>query len=197
MKNIILSILLVITNLFVFAIDPHTDHVQVDTKSSIVKWKGSKVAEFHEGMINILNGELLIKHGVFVGGQFVLDMNSITNTDVESEKYRSKLENHLKSTDFFDVDQFPKSELMITQVIHTKGSEYTIIADLTIKGKTHPIEFLADVQIKESGFIAQAKIKIDRTKWDVVYNSGNFFKDLGDYLILDEIEFDVLLLSVE
>ena len=40
-------------------------------------------------------------------------------------------------------------------------------------------------------------IKLDRTKWDVKYKSGNFFKDLGDKLILDEIEFDISLLSAE
>jgi hypothetical protein len=44
---------------------------------------------------------------------------------------------------------------------------------------------------------SKAKIKIDRTKWDIIYNSGNFFKDLGDKLILDEIEFDIHLLSAK
>ena len=39
--------------------------------------------------------------------------------------------------------------------------------------------------------------KINRTKWGVVYNSGNFFEDLGDYMIKDEIEFDIFLLSVK
>ena len=51
------------------------------------------------------------------------------------------------------------------------------------------------VNIQKIVFFAKATIKIDRTKWDIVYNSGNFFKDLGDKLILDEIEFDISLLS--
>ncbi len=44
-------------------------------------------------------------------------------------------------------------------------------------------------------FLATANIVIDRTKWDVVYKSGNIFKDLGDKIIHDEINFDIFLLS--
>jgi len=70
-------------------------------------------------------------------------------------------------------------------------------SNLTIKGITHPISFAADVNVNGKNFLATAKIKIDRTKWDIKYNSGNYFKDLGDKLILDEIEFDIFLLSVK
>ena len=57
------------------------------------------------------------------------------------------------------------------------------------------ITFGASVTYRDNNFLAQAKIKIDRTKWDVVYKSGNVFKDLGDKIIHDEIEFDVFLIS--
>ena len=68
---------------------------------------------------------------------------------------------------------------------------------MTIKGITHSVTFPAKVEINGLNFLATAKIKIDRTKWGIEYNSGNFFKDLGDKLILDEILFDVYLLSVK
>ena len=45
--------------------------------------------------------------------------------------------------------------------------------------------------------MSRIKIKIDRTKWNIKYGSGRFFEDLGDKLILDEIEFDIFLLSVK
>ena len=74
---------------------------------------------------------------------------------------------------------------------------YIIVADLTIKGITHDIEFEADVDIDGLNYQATANIVIDRTKWDIRYNSGKFFKDLGDKLILDKIKFDVSLTSSE
>ena len=197
MKRTILTLLLAIITTFSFATKPHTDNVRIDTKSSTVKWIGSKVASSHEGTINIQRGVLMIKHGALVGGQFSIDMNSIKNTDIESEEYSAKLEGHLKNKDFFDVEQFPTAVITITNAIKGKENNYTVIANLTIKGITHPITFDANVNINGINFLAKAKIKIDRTKWDITYNSGNFFENLGDYLIKDEIEFDVFLLSAK
>ena len=197
MKNILLSIVLSVFTLIAMGTNPHTDHVRVNTDNSTVKWKGSKIADGHEGVISIQKGVLMIEHGKLVGGEFGIDMTSIVNTDIESEKYKEMLEGHLKSDDFFNVEDFPTSTINITKVlpIETEDGNYLIMADLTIKGITHAITFQANVTIKGLHFLATAKIKIDRTKWDIKYNSGNFFKDLGDKLILDKIEFDVYLVS--
>ena len=195
MKNIILSFVLSVFTLIAIGTNPHIDHVRVDAEKSTVKWKGSKITEGHEGFIQIQKGVLMIEHGTLVGGQISIDMNTITNSDIESEKYKAKLEGHLKSDDFFDVEKHPLSTISITKATKTEGNNYSIVADLTIKGITHSITFDAEVNIQKIAFFAKAKIRIDRTKWDIKYNSGNFFKDLGDKLILDEIEFDISLLS--
>ena len=197
MKKTILTLLLAIVTTFSFATKPHTDNVRVDTKSSTVKWIGSKVASAHEGTINIQKGMLMINHGTLVGGQFSIDMNTIKNTDIESEEYSAKLEGHLKNEDFFNVENFPTATITIITAVKGVGNAYKIVANLTIKGITHPISFSADVNVNGINFLATANIKIDRTKWDITYNSGNFFENLGDYLIKDEIEFDVFLLSAK
>ena len=174
-----------------------TNSTKVNKTNSTVKWTGSKVASAHEGTINVKSGVLDFDHGLLVGGNFVIDMNSIKNTDIESEEYSAKLDKHLKNEDFFNVAEFPTAILTITNAKKRDGNDYYIVADLTIKGKTHPINFAAVVTANGLNFSAIANIKIDRTKWDVTYNSGNFFENLGDYLIKDEIEFDVFLLSVK
>jgi polyisoprenoid-binding protein YceI len=197
MKKIFLSAILSIITLFAMATKPHVDHIRVNSENSTIKWIGSKVAESHEGTINIQKGVLDIKHGILVGGQISIDMNSITNTDIKSPKYKGMLEEHLKNADFFNVAEFPTSTITIVKAVKGEGNTYKVVADLTIKGITHRINFAADVNVNGLNFLATAKIKIDRTKWDVKYNSGNFFKDLGDKLILDEIEFDIFLLSAK
>ena len=40
--------------------------------------------------------------------------------------------------------------------------------------------------IRDSHYVAI--LTFDRTKYDVTYRSGNFFENLGDRLILDEVE---------
>ena len=197
MKNIFLSAILSVVTLFAFATNPHTDHVKVNTKNSTVKWIGSKVSDSHEGTVNISQGYLGIENGTLVGGQITIDMTTIQNTDIESEKYREKLNSHLKDEDFFNVKEFETATITIIQAWRGIGNEYKVLAELSIKGITHSISFAADVNVNGLNYLATAKIKIDRTKWDIKYNSGNFFKDLGDKLILDQIEFDIFLLSVK
>ena len=195
MKKILFLITLSIFTFYAVATNPHTDHVRVDIHKSTVKWKGSKITEGHEGFIQIQRGVLMINHGTLVGGEISFNMKSITNSDIESEKYKAMLEGHLKSDDFFDVDKYPSSTISITKATKKEENNYSIVADLTIKGITHSITFDAKVNIQKIDFSAKAKISIDRTKWDIKYKSGNFFKDLGDKAILDEIEFDISLLS--
>lgn len=196
MKNILVIMLSVLT-LFSFATKPHIVNVEVNVKNSTVKWIGSKVASSHEGNVSIKKGALAIDHGTLVGGEFSIDMNSISCSDIESEKKNQYLVDHLKDEDFFNVKDFPLASIKITEALKGEDNTYKLSADLTIKGITHPIIFQADVDINGLNYSARAKIIIDRTKWNVVYKSGSIFKDLGDKFIHDEIEFDIFLLSVK
>ena len=196
MKKIFFTIVLAISITFSFATKPHIDNVSVNTENSTIKWIGSKISSSHNGTVNILKGTLNIDHGTLVGGQFSIDMQSLATTDM-SEEYNKKLDGHLKNEDFFNVSEFPNALVTIIDVKKADGNDYSISANLTIKGITHPITFNAVVALNGLNFLATAKIKIDRTKWDIKYNSGNFFENLGDKLILDEIVLDVYLLSVK
>ena len=166
----------------------------VNTQSSTVKWKGSKKTESHFGTVNIQKGLLIINNGELVGGEFSFDMNSISTTDM-SDKLNKKLDNHLKNEDFFNVELYPTASLVIKRAKKYEGNEYDLVGELTIKDITRPIKFKANIDINGTNFQAESKIKIDRTKWDITYKSGNFVKELGDKAILDEIEFDIFLLS--
>tara|TARA_B110000858_G_C17719315_1_gene434492 strand:+ start:71 stop:661 length:591 start_codon:yes stop_codon:yes gene_type:complete len=196
MKKTFFTIALAILTAFSFATKPHIDNVRVDTKNSTIKWIGSKISSNHEGTINIDKGMLMIDHGKLVGGQFSIDMQSLATTDM-SDKYNKKLDGHLKNEDFFNVEEFPLATINLTKVMKGAGNSYKIVADLTIKGITHPISFAAEIEINGINVSAAANIRIDRTKWDIKYNSGNFFENLGDKLILDEIILDVSLVSVK
>ncbi len=196
MKNILLALISSLLTVCLFASEPHIIQVPVNVESSTIKWIGSKISENHEGNVNIVKGALSIDHGKLVGGFFTIDMNSIKTTDM-SDKYNKKLDNHLKNEDFFNVKEFPFATINILKAEKTEGNMYRVSANLTIKGITNTIGFYTDIKIKGAHYQATANIKIDRTKWDIKYKSGSFFKDLGDKIILDQIEFDVFLLSAK
>jgi len=197
MKKILLSLTLSLITLFVFATKPHIENVRIDSETSKVEWIGSKVASSHEGNVNISKGFLSIDHGTLVGGEIAIDMNSISCSDIKSEKKNKYLVDHLKDEDFFHTAKFPLATIKIIRAETAGENSYKILADLTIKGITHPIAFQAHVRINGKDFSARANIRIDRTKWDVRYGSGTFFEDLGDKMILDEIKFNISLLSVK
>ena len=173
------------------------DHVKVNTEASTVKWVGSKITSSHEGDIKISSGKLVLEDGMLLGGEFVIDMTSIICTDLKPNEGGDKLVKHLKADDFFGVENHPTSTLKITNVSHVSASNYLITADLTIKGITHPVDFNADVKINNTAYLANATLVFDRTKYGIEYNSGSFFDNLGDYLILDDITLELFLLSVK
>jgi len=160
---------------------------KVDVKESKVTWKGYKVTGEHEGTIKIKEGALVFEGDKLKGGNFTVDMTSISNNDLEGE-WKGKLEGHLKSDDFFGVEKHPTAKLNITEV-KSHGNHYTVTGDLTIKNITNPITF--DMTVSEN--TASADLKIDRSKFDVRYGSPSFFNDLKDKAIYDEFDLNVSL----
>ncbi len=164
----------------------------IDSAASVVEWKGSKVTgSSHNGTIAIKEGEVQMDGKNLAGGKVVVDMASIINLDLTDKEYNAKLVGHLKSDDFFDVAKFPTSTLTFKKASLQKDGSYKVTADLTLKSETHPINFIAKPSI--DGKTATADLEFDRTKWNVRYGSGKFFKNLGDKMISDKVNLTVKL----
>ena len=160
---------------------------KINIEESTIEWKGKKVLGSHTGTINLQDGHLEMEGDQLTGGQFTVDMTSITVTDLKGED-KAKLEGHLKSDDFFGVDNYATSKLVINSATKN-GNTYAVNGDITIKGKTEPITF--DLVMGESA--ATTNFKIDRTKFGVRYGSGSFFDNLGDNTISNDFTLDVTL----
>lgn len=170
--------------------------LKVNTEKSTINWVGKKILGQHEGVLKLSDGNVVMNNEILGGGEFVIDMTSIVCTDISDEDMKAKLIGHLKSDDFFSVEKNPTATLKITKVlklIDQPTGSYEVTADLTIKGITQSIEFPVDVVNKGKYYTANAKITIDRSKWDVRYGSTSFFDNLGDKAIKNEIEFVVML----
>ncbi len=163
--------------------------LNADIEKSTVKWTGKKVGGEHYGQIALKNGSVSIKADIITKGTFVMDMTSITNTDLESEEYNAKLIGHLKSDDFFGVEKFPTATLQITESTKFIDGKAEVAGELTIKNITHPIKFSTSYKDK----VFDATIVVDRAKYEVKYGSESFFKGLGDKVIDDEFTLNVKL----
>lgn len=164
--------------------------ISINTKSSIVKWKGSMLFSFggHNGTVNFKEGKIIKTDDKITGGAFTVNMSTIINTDGD---YSEDLVNHLKSEDFFDVKKHSTAKLVIAKVEYKNSEQLMVTANLTIKGITKPVSFKAKLSADNTKLTT--KFKIDRTDWDIIYEAKGVAK-VKDYAISDAIEFEVIVI---
>lgn len=198
MKQLILITAALLTASLSWAADakkaaaPAAATTKVDVAGGL-KWTGYGVGKSHAGDLTIKSGSIEMKGEELVGGTFVLDMASLKTAD------SAKLQGHLQSPDFFDIQKFPEGTFKITKVEAIKGAAagsptHKITGDLTIKGKTHPETFTATIAKEGAKWTAKAEAEIkDRTQYDIIYNSAKFktASALGDKLIEDKIKIEL------
>lgn len=179
-KNVLVLALATASSAFT---TPPTEKMEV--VNGTVTWVGKKVTGKHTGTIELKEGHFVMDGENIVGGHFVIDMTTITVTDLTGE-YKGKLEGHLNSDDFFGVSNFPTATLDIKSAKKT-GNTYNVNGNITIKGVTEPIAF----DLVMNGNEASTQLKIDRTKFGIRYGSGSFFDNLGDSTIYDNFDLDI------
>ena len=173
---------------------------KVDTMNSRVEWKGYKVLKSdqttHFGTIRFESGDITVKEGKLQSGKFVADINTLENIDLkDNQEMKSKLEGHLKSTDFFEVEKFPTASYEITKVTEAKSGDYNTILDgnLTIKGITKPVQFQANVSVKDGEIsIATEPKDIMREDYGV-----KFQLPLTNGIIKDEVNLQIFIKALE
>jgi len=185
MQKLIVHLLITISS---FTILYAQERLPINTSKSEVKWTGEYTFYFggHNGTISFKEGYFIKTDGKITGGEFLIDMNSIVNLDIDNEEGNKGIVDHLKNEDFFDVKKHPTSKLTITETAYHDKTHLQVDANLTIKGTTLPIQFQAEVNFEKLQMVT--KFKIDRTRWGINYNS-----DVKDSAISDAIGFDVKL----
>jgi len=181
-----------------------TNKNEVKAENSRVMWTGYKAMGQHQGELSVKSGHLSFNDGIITGGELVVDMKSITCTDIEDATTNTKLVGHLKSADFFNVDSFAVAQIKIKKAVaygefdtkndESTGEVYKITADLTIKDITEEIKFKMQLYkyTQSKDYVsAVSRITLDRTDFDIKYGSGSFFDNLGDKVIYDEFMLDV------
>ena len=163
-----------------------TQKFEIVSAQSNIDWVGKKVTGAHNGTIAVKEGEIILNDGKLTGGKFIIDTTSIKILDVTDPATNAQFFGHLASDDFFSTEKHPEAILEITSVTgnHIEGN-------LTIKGITHPVGFDAVINVNDNLLTATGKLVIDRTKYEMRFRSGNFFKDLGDTLIYNDFELNV------
>ena len=151
----------------------------LDKEQSNIDWRGYKIFKSqntsHFGTMNFSEGEIGVKNGVIVSGKFIADIKSLTNIDLADDKEASeKLNQHLKSVDFFDVEKYPTAIFELTKVTHSEQGDYnsTLEGSLTIKDQTKLVSFNANVKVTDEQItISTEPTDINRQDFNVNFQS--------------------------
>lgn len=164
----------------------------VDTTQSTIGWIGTKVGGQHNGTFSVSDGSLIVSDGSISGGNFTINMASVNVLDLTDDN-KPKLEGHLKSPDFFAVEEFPTAKFEITEVkafdsttmtSKLAGATHFISGNLTMRGTTKNISFPAIVTIEGNAVSAKADFNIDRSEWGVNFKGPN---NPADWVIAKEV----------
>lgn len=115
---------------------------------------------------------------------FEADVNSIDTGNGERD-------NHLKSADFFDAENFPKLSFTATSVEKASEGTYTISGDLTIKETTKPVKLAAEYSglLKDpwgnSKIALSIESKINRKDFGLSWNAA---LETGGVLVGEEVK---------
>ena len=133
-----------------------------------------------------------------VSGMLSLDESEASRSRVEAtidvrtiDTGEAQRDAHLKSADFFDVENFPAMTFRSTKVAGKTGGEFAVTGDLTLHGATHSVTFAAEGLSEPAkdpwgnlrvGHSATAKI--NRKDFGLTWNSA---LEAGGVLVGDEV----------
>jgi len=164
---------------------------------SKLQWTGQNANGKHVGEISLRQGNLEVKNKQ-LSGEFIMDMNSIKTLDLTQEQGASYLDAHLKSDDFFLSKLFPEAkftfkDVSLEQVPYQTSTNCILEGELNIRGISKKQNINALIAKVDDKLILNARVEIDRTKWDIIYGSTRFFKFLGMHKVFDGIHIEIRL----
>lgn len=154
------------------------EKLAISNEQSKVLFVGSKVTGSHEGGFNKFNGT------------FHFDANNVEasriEVDIDMDSVWSdsdRLTGHLKSGDFFLVEEHPTAKFVSTAIKAggEDGATHTITGDLTLRGVTKSITFPATLAIADEAVTAKAEFALPRKQFGIVYEGK------ADDLIRDDV----------
>jgi polyisoprenoid-binding protein YceI len=122
-----------------------------------------------------------------------IDANSVDTKDAGRD-------GHLKSPDFFNVEQFPNLTFSVTKVSPKGGEDYEITGDLTIAGVTKSVTLNGEISgpVKDpwgnEKIAVSASGSLNRSDFGLVWNAA---LETGGVLVSDTIKLNIELQFVK
>lgn len=149
-----------------------------DESQGSVGFVGAKITGKHEGHFEDFDGKISLIEGDPEKGRVRVTI-STASVQVEPEK----LEKHLRSADFFDVERFPTATFVSTAITKggAEGATHTVTGNLELHGVKKSISFPANIAVKGDHVSIDSEFAINRKDFGIVYPG------MPDDLIQDDV----------
>jgi polyisoprenoid-binding protein YceI len=142
--------------------DQNAEVYQLAVDKSDIYWMGEYIKDgafdhSHEGELLFNSGSISIVDGKVVGGEFEINMNSIRELNAPfGPEQAAKLEGHLKSEDYFQVEKFPTAKVVITG-----SKDGNVQGTLKVRGIEMSFDVPMKVTIDEAGVVLSGGFDLD------------------------------------
>ncbi len=161
---------------------------KMDTVQSYLAWSCDK----HYGMVPLKSGQVRVVNQAVVAGNFVVNMDSLKDLDIDYMLMRKTLHNTLKSAFFFDVANFPTAEFILDYAEPLGNNYFEVSGDLRVKDIVNCIHFKSKITFDEKTFSAVSDtFDVDRTQYGITIYSPNEAANDQSVVVSDEIHFVV------
>jgi polyisoprenoid-binding protein YceI len=158
---------------------------QIDTTHSTIGFtvRHMVIAKVH-GRFTRFEGAVTLDEGKAVSAEVRIDAASI-DTQVEAR------DNHLRSADFFDVEQYPQIGFRSTRMEAAGGDRYRIVGELTMHGVAREVAIDAEYLGRGTDPFGNERIafsgstSVDRREFGLNWNAA---LEAGGVLVGEKIE---------
>ncbi|HWC70008.1 MAG TPA: YceI family protein [Actinomycetota bacterium] len=120
--------------------------------------------------------------------------DSSVNVEVKTASVQTNTQqrdDHLRSADFFESEDYPVMTFRSTGWRHTGGSSFELDGELTIRDVTKPLTLQGEFHgwgkdpFENTKIFAEAKAKVEREDWDLTWNVA---VETGGFLVSKSID---------
>jgi polyisoprenoid-binding protein YceI len=149
---------------------------RIDTTQSKIGWKAAKVTRAHDGGFRQFDGTVNVNGDSVTAVHLTIQTSSIWADD-------EKLTGHLKSPDFFKVEEHPTATFEADRFvpIDSAGLTHMVTGNLMLLGATKSVTFPAKITVAGNEVKATGDFIINRKDWGIVYPGA------PDDLISDDV----------
>ncbi len=145
---------------------------RIQPEASEISFRATSRLMNADGRFSRFSGDVVADPAALTGARITLAIDAASiNTGIEMR------DNHLRSSDFFDVERFPTVAFQSLRV-ESAGRRATVVGRLTLHGVTREIAVPIDVQITSTALVASGEFIVNRGEYGINYNS--FLNPIGN-----------------